>query len=182
MALAAVAMTFAFNLVPTRTEVGCYSDLSLDSDIYALVNVSGSATEACEEAWSGQFLTNPAVPRGEVPPLTGCINDVGVVVVFPTDNPGICNDLGLAGVAPGQSDRRLATIAGAIDDIDLFIAEVPCRPLDESAEGARRILRDRGLASWSVVIQGERPDRPCASLAVDTPSETIIIVAIPAEE
>ncbi|MFP4074534.1 MAG: hypothetical protein ACLFVZ_10890, partial [Actinomycetota bacterium] len=86
--------------------IACHQAVDLDSDI-AAAPVGGPATaDACVPVWEDGILVNPAVaPDDSVPPLTACVTERGTLAVFPTDNPRVCETLGLVYPEPsGQDD------------------------------------------------------------------------------
>ena len=175
----AIAMTFAFNLIATTTSVACFADNDVDADRLVIALSDSTDPNVCADPWIEGLFTLPGLAPGEVPPLTSCVNEAGALVVLPTDDPGVCEELGFAAASPSQPEQLFISVAAVVDELDAYIAAVPCRPLEDAADAARRILDEEGLDMWLVEITESTDGSLCASIAIDTPSETLLIVPIP---
>lgn len=81
------------------------TDSDLDADIAAAPAGGPAAAAACEPVWADGILTNPDInERGEIPPLTACVANNKSLAVFPTDDPTVCEDLGLSYPEPLEQD------------------------------------------------------------------------------
>jgi len=78
LALAAVAAGIYLTRQPTQISgIGCAADLGSDA-VYVVEPTGGLDPQRCVPLWVDGTITNPdIVPAGEVPPLTGCVNDAG---------------------------------------------------------------------------------------------------------
>jgi hypothetical protein len=178
LAVAAVAATTWVALVRdvSAVTVVCYATTSLDGDRVGVAASSAPSVAVCAEPWADGPLTNPDVNPGDIPPLTACVTDNGVLAVFPTDDPKVCDDLGLATPDPSQPTVGLGSAAAARDEIVAYVAGETCPSLEDAELRVRSILETHGLTDWTVEAQPQREDRPCASIAFDTDTRTVILV------
>lgn len=159
--------------------IACHQAVNLDSDI-AAAPVGGPATaEACIPVWEDGILENPDLaPTGSVPPLTACVTERGTLAVFPADNQDVCATLGLAHPEPTSQDtanqiRQLET------DLQAYFASTQCADMHEAETRVRNILDDAGFDTWTIQTQQASEERPCASIALSSDTETIHLVPIP---
>jgi hypothetical protein len=178
LAIAAVAATTwaALTRDVSAVTVTCYATTSLDGNRVGVVSENVPSVEACIDPWADGPLTNPDVSPGEVPPLSACVTDDGVLAVFPTDDLTVCADLGLAEQNPSQPTEGLASIAAARDAIVAYIAGEKCASIDDAEVQVRTILGGHGLTDWTIESQPPRVDRPCASISFDVDTQTVILV------
>ncbi len=112
-----------------------------------------------------------------VPPLTGCVNDAGTLIVLPTDNPKVCERLGMAVYTPPSKDTN------SMVDVENQLVEQINPHVCPSFDDARRIAEDAltaaGIDDWTVVVsQPPTHQRPCPSLAFDHTTRRILLVPI----
>ena len=178
LAIAAVAATTwaALTRDVSAVSVTCYATTSLDGDRVGVAPSDVPSVEACIDPWADGPLTNPAVSPGEVPPLSACVAEDGALAVFPTNDPTVCEDLGLAELNPSQPTDGLASIAAARESIVAYIAGEACASIDDAQVRIRTILDGHGLTDWTIESQPPRADRPCASIAFDVDTQTVIVV------
>ena len=180
--LAAVSVAATWLLtrdVTNPTAVVCYEEVSLDSDRAAAATGGDLDPSLCAAEWeSGPLVNEDIVDKGEVPPLVGCVTDQGVLAVFPTYDQGICEELGLAQPNPGSFSEGNDIRQLQEDLIDHF-SEQACQPMLAAEVDVREILDSSGFEDWQIRVGSSRPDRPCASHAVDPESKTIHLVPIP---
>lgn len=176
-ALFAIAAAWYAATRPVGTlSVTCYADTNLGSDRFGTIAGQTPSPAACNVAWQSGILTNPAVPDGTVPDLVGCVDDFGGLAVFPTDDPEVCTDLGLAVHEPDRSESRLDAVAAARREIADFIDSANCHPLDDTESAVRDILDTNGLDAWTIRRQPDRDGEPCGSVSYDIPGQTVYIV------
>ena len=86
--------------------------------------------------------------------------------------------LGLAHVDVAGGGNESGAIVRMQDAlVATFLAR--CVSESEAAHLARQELDRNGLSSWRVVVQpGFNPATPCASLAVEEPDRTVLIVPV----
>ncbi|MEN8040690.1 MAG: hypothetical protein ABFR95_04215 [Actinomycetota bacterium] len=180
VAFAALLLVAAAWLAATRSpsnlSVTCYSETRLDSDRHGTVASGQPDASGCAQFWENGTLTSPLISEGEVPPLVACVPPSGGLAVFPTSDPEICQDLGLA--EPLEPEVPLDAVASATEEVTDYIQESDCQPLDEAETEIRRILDQNGLDDWEITRGPDHPDRPCASVAYDIEGETIRLVPI----
>jgi len=178
LALAAVAAAVYLTRQPTQISgIGCAADLSLDA-VHVVEPTGGLDPQRCAPLWADGTITNPdIVPAGQVPPLVGCVNDAGTLIVLPTDDPGVCERLGMAAFAP-PSDAT-SSIIEVQDRLVEQINPQVCPSFDDAQRIAEQALDDAGIDDWTVVVSQAPTDRePCPSLAFDHTSREILLVPI----
>lgn len=180
LALTLIAATWII-LRPVTDPLGlsCYQTPDLEGNRVALPAGTDLDPQACTPLWENQTLTDPdIVPLGSVPPFQGCVTPTGGLAVFPTDDPAICNQLGLdppdpASLPAAEAIRRLN------DQLATHFSTQTCQPIDQAAQDVRRILDQAGFADWTITTSPASPDRPCASYALDNDNQTIHLIPIP---
>jgi hypothetical protein len=172
------AAWIVFHPISNPTAVTCYQAVSLDSDAVGIASGSTLDPSACVSAWEdGPLVNEEIVPRGTVPPLVGCVTDAGTLAVFPSDDPAVCEQLGLArpdseSIAPGE-------VVGDLQDaLTDYFATHQCVSIDQARDAVENILTDRGMSQWTIETGPAQPDRPCASFGMDPENTTIYLVPI----
>jgi hypothetical protein len=178
-AVLAAATWVALTRDVTEVSVVCYQSTDLNSDRVGIEPAVAPTVNLCVAPWEEGPLTNIAVTPGDIPPLTGCVTAGGVLAVFPTDDPTVCESLGLATPNPSQPPDRLDSIAQTEAEIVDYIAGEECVAPSEAEGRVRSILDDDGLKDWAITHQPTGTDRPCTSIAFDTAAETVILVPRP---
>ncbi len=180
-ALAAIAAgTLLLRPVSEPVGIACYDAPSLDAGRTAAASgVSADPVQACGDFWLDGTIANPAVsPVGVVPPLVACVDDVGSLSVFPTDDPDACQRLGLA--VPEPDSLPGAEVVRAVNDrLVAYFAGVDCAGLADATVEVRRILDEAGLAGWSIEAGPPTAERPCASFGLDAENQIVVLVPIP---
>ena len=172
-AVAIVLATAAFAVLRTSTvsdptAVSCLATADLDGDLVGLA-ASADPVEACRQLWIDRTLG-----AGDVPPLTGCVNDAGAAAVVPADG-AVCNRLGLDELEPGLSDEQQAVLKVSDSLIDLF--QRNCFEQDAAVAEARRQLDAASLVDWAVdVPEMFDPATPCAVTGVDIDNQRIFVI------
>lgn len=177
--LTAAAQWFGRTQDLSEIAVACFEEATTESSRVGTVAVGAPDVSICEEPWKDGVLTNPAVEPGEVPPLTGCVADMGAFWVFPTDDRHVCEQLGLAVPNPNQSTGEFDDLGAAREEIFVYLDSASCQPLDEAEALFRSILDSHGLTDWTIRRRPDHPERPCVSIAYDVPTETLILVPMP---
>ena len=177
--IAAVAMTFRFALQLSTPAVTCYEAVDLDSNRFGFGADGFPTVESCRSPWLDGTLQSADVAAGEVPPLTGCVTEAGDLAVFPSDEAGVCEALGLADLVPSQRQDGLSEIAMANERLNAVFLGSECIPFAEAEGTVRAILDESGLAGWSVEIDEQSRGLPCASYALDVSNQTVILIGIP---
>jgi len=162
---------FAFIRAATVSDplaISCMTTNKLDSDIVALGNAEDPVA-ACGELWESGVLGD-----GDVPALSGCVNDAGAAVVFPSSS-DICGQLGLAELEPGLTDQQRA-ITTLEDSLVTTFAD-DCFEQDAAVEEAQRQLDQAALDGWTVNVPEPFPaDAPCAVPGIDIEKQQIIVI------
>ncbi|NIA26325.1 MAG: hypothetical protein GWP04_12305 [Gammaproteobacteria bacterium] len=178
LALAAIAATFYLTRQPTQIAgIGCAQDLTGDA-IHVITPTGGLDPQQCASLWADGTITNPDLtPVGQIPPLVGCVNDTGTLIVIPTDDQGVCERLGMAVFAP-PSDATSSIIEVQDRLIEQINPQV-CPSFDDARRIAEEALADAGIDDWTVAVSQPRTDeRPCPSLSFDSASRRILLVPI----
>jgi hypothetical protein len=176
-ALAVTAAAFYLTREPSDARgISCYQEPSLDTHQVVVDSPLSLSPSECETLWIDGTLTNPAFAEQQVPPLIGCVNDIGGLGVFPSNDTGLCEHLGLAGYEqPANNDTT--TLHQRI--LDLFPSG-RCTTTSDAQLQIEEILSEMGFNDWSVRVSPEpSPERPCASLSFDAEGETVLLVPIP---
>lgn len=167
-----VLATAAFAFIRSSTvsdplAISCMATNEVDSDIVSLRNADDPVA-ACRELWETGVLGN-----GDVPVLSGCVNDAGAAVVFPSSS-DICGRLGLVELEPGLTDsqRSIASLEESL--IATFVED--CFEQDAALEEVQRQLDDAALDGWTVSSPEPFPtDRPCAAPGIDLDARQVIV-------
>jgi hypothetical protein len=169
----AMLSTAAFAVIRTErasdpTGIVCYRNADVDSDRAGLAaNVDPVA--ACVQHWDQEWSQGTAVP-----PLVACVNDGGVVAVFPGAD-GICAKLGLAELARGQTDEQSAVVALQDDLAAVFTAD--CYRQRPAIARAQELLKDSGLEGWTVQLaENFPPGLECAGPGVLPDTKTVLVL------
>lgn len=157
--------------------VVCYASVSLDSDRVVVDPQDSPDPSLCRAVWAQGPLADQADPPGSVPPLQACVNQEGTFVVFPSDDPAVCQRLGLA--TPAPSDDQLRSVQEVQRELVAYIEGNRCPTIDDAAAHAQELLDDAGLVDWTVERRPPTGERPCASISIDPDTNTIIVVPIP---
>lgn len=178
VAAAATAAAVFLTRQPTNPSgIGCFQAPSLDAIQFVVTPSEAIDPTECAPLWADGTITNPAiVPAGQIPALTGCVNETGTLTVFPTDDPAFCERVGMANYErpPGNDtvelNRRL---------VDLFLTS-GCLGIDDARVRVEEILTQSGFDDWTIVVSTPTtPERPCASLAFDADNHQINLVPVP---
>jgi len=178
LALAAAAAALYLTRQPTQISgIGCAADVGLDA-VYVVEPAGGLDPEQCAPLWADGTITNPdVVPAGKVPPLVGCVNDAGTLMVLPTDDPGVCERLGMAVYTPAAKDTD-----SMVDVRNRLVEQINpqvCPSFDDARRIAEDALADAGIDDWTVVVSRPPTDqRPCPSLSFDSSTRRILLVPI----
>lgn len=166
-----------FREAPKPLLVVCFDRVSLQAGQAAVPATPGDPTSSCVPLWrqGGQFAGSS---QGFVPPLTACVLPTGAVGIFPASGgQDPCSMLGLAHVDVGGSGESASIVRVQDALVAAFLAR--CVGESEAADLARQEMDRNGLSSWRVVVQpGFNPATPCASLAVEEPDRTVLIVPV----
>ena len=160
-------------------DIVCYQAVDLDSDRVGVGYGADVTAAACVRFWEDGTLTNPEFgPAGSVPPLAGCVSAAGSLAVFPSEDPNVCQDLGLADVDP-SSVPAAGEIRSLNDILVDYFASDGCVPIPRAVDDVRGILDTRGFANWTITETSGSSDRICASFSMEAENETVFIVPIP---
>ncbi len=173
------AALYATRSIDEPTAILCYQDVDVGSDIAAAPAGGPAIANACQQPWVDGTLTNPhVVEPGDVPPLTACVNDDGALAVFPTDNLGICEDLGMA--RPDTGDQGAADAVRQLEkDLITFALNNNCPSLQDAEVAARRSLDTNALNDWTIQPATPTDERPCVGFSVDSSRNAVVLVTEP---
>lgn len=179
-AIAAIGAAWIMTRPVTEShDIVCYQAADSNSDRVGVGYGDYVAAEACARFWADGTLTNPEFgPEGSVPPLVACVSAAGSLAVFPSEDPSVCQNLGLDSI-----DEASLPAADAIRDlndalVDYFLAD-PCIPIPWAVDDVRDVLDSRGFADWTLTRSAGSRQRPCASFSMEVETTTIFIVPIP---
>ncbi|MFQ5524110.1 MAG: hypothetical protein ACE5F5_11130, partial [Acidimicrobiia bacterium] len=178
LALATVAAAVYLTRQPTQISgIGCTEDLSGDA-VHVIEPTGGLDPQQWAALWADGTITNPGiVPPGEVPSLTGCVNDTGTLIVLPTDDQGVCERLGMATYLPPS--EAVTSIIGVQERLIEQINPHVCPSFDDAQRLVEQALADAGIDDWTVVVSQPPTDQqPCPSLAFDSATRRIMLVPI----
>ncbi len=178
LALAAIAAGLYLTRQPTQISgIGCTEDLTLDA-VHVVEPTDGLDPQRCAALWADGTTTNPDIaPPGQIPPLVGCVNDTGTLIVLPTNDQGVCERLGMA-VFASPSDATSSIIEVQDRLIEQINPQV-CPSFDDATRLAEQALADAGIEDWTVVVSQPPTDQqPCPSLAFDSATRQILLVPI----
>jgi hypothetical protein len=178
LALAATAATYLWLRPVANPVLTCFATVDTEADRVALATPGELAPQACALLWAEGSLSNPEVAPGSVPPLGSCVGPEGGLWVFPTDDPDLCDRMGLAAPDPASLPEAEA-IRLAINELVGYFATHRCQTIEQASADVRRILDQHRLDDWMVETTPETPDRPCASFSPDPDNRTIHLVPIP---
>ena len=158
--------------------VACFAQPSLTASRDVVESGDHGPIAACARLWGPDGAFN-SVGRPDLPPLFACLLDSGTVGVFPgAKGSDPCSALGLAAAEPGKKqgeDDGILAVKTALSEA--FTSR--CVDRDEAVSMAERVLADNGLADWQVRADLPFSEQdPCASLAVDIPGRTILLVPV----
>lgn len=154
--------------------VGCYAAAHPRGQVEVVAHDGRSPVELCAELWQhGAFGPDPA------PALQPCVLPSGTVAVVPGKQPETCAALGASPLEPpapgGEADvmaLREALVAAVMSE--------GCIEVPRAVELVERALAQGRFIGWTVqVTGGSGPDRPCATLGFDVPSERVLVVPGP---
>lgn len=143
------------------TQISCYSAAAALPTEQHSVPVAPDPVAACREVWaSGGFGEGR-----DVPPLTACVNEGGIIAVIPGDTQ-VCDRLGLANWSGALTDDEQRLVAFTDEISTLF--GLTCIEEGQAGERAREVLDKYGLQSWTVVDNdGYTSTRRCSAVGVD---------------
>ncbi len=179
--IAATAVTaWALNTrsATNPTSVLCYEAPSTTASAIEAPRAADPSADSCAPFWrDGVLPISSNRARGQVPPLVACVNDAGTLAVFPSDDAGLCADLGLADSAapPAGPDLTFELRQELVNAINAQ----SCLSINDAETFTLDTFRRLGADGWTVEPRPANQDRPCASLAFDEPNRTIILVPIP---
>lgn len=163
----------------TQPRMACYEAASLGADRVGLSNPQTLEASECAPIWEEGTLTNPAAAKpGETPPLTACVTEAGTVAVFPSDDPQLCQRLGLAYPEPNSANRQAPTLA-LQQALIAYFANEECIPLSQAQTEVAEILRRHGFKGWDTEVMPGPSDRPCASFSLNAEQHVVSIIPIP---
>lgn len=146
--------------------------------MHVIPPTGGLDPHQCAPLWADGTIVNPdVVPPGEVPPLTGCVNDTGTLIVLPTDDQGICARLGMA--VSGPASKATNSMVDVENRLVEQINPHVCPSFDKAQRIAETALADAGIDDWTVAVSQPPTDqRPCPSLSFDHVTNQILLVPI----
>lgn len=180
VALATIAAAWiVLRAISNPIAIGCYQAPTLDSNRVGVASGGRLDPSVCAPLWEEATLVNQDVaPAGSIPPLFGCVTDTGSLAVFPSDDPTLCEQLGLSppddqSIPEGEAIRQLN------DQLIAYFDNQACVPFDEAQQGVEDILEKTGFGDWTIEFMPGNPGHPCASFGLDSENQTIRVVPIP---
>lgn len=183
MALVIAALASAATWIVTRdtsnpSGVVCYEEASLQSTGVVVAANAPLDASLCTPLWAEGVLQNPAAETNTPPSLVACVNQQGVLVVFPASaNRDVCHDLNLARHESSTAEQSIIDLNTRLNRL---FNQAPCLELTDAKRRATEILRATGLEDWTVVEATAATDeRPCASYAIDASAQKVVLVPVP---
>ena len=181
LALAAIAAGVYLSRPPSQLNgVSCYSAAALDADFFVTLSADGGpgTVDDCVPLWLDGSLTNDAidVPE-EASDLTGCVSEVGQLLVFPSRDDGLCNRFGLAvAEKPTGVEEQIKISNGLVD----FFGGAGCITMEDAESKVREILLSSSEGDlWNLEVDDPTEEWPCASYSLDAEKRRIVLVPIP---
>ena len=169
-----VLATAAFAVLHTSpatepTTIACAATDDPQGDVVGVAGASDPVA-ACAELWSDGTLGT-----GPVPPLAGCVNDNGAVVVLPGGASSVCSQAGLDLLdLDADNGENLDVLAVEEHLIDTFLND--CYGQDDALAEVRRILDEAGFVDWTVTLAEDFPDGlNCAGISVDSSEHRVTV-------
>jgi hypothetical protein len=165
-----------YHKVTEPSLVVCYQDASLEANRAGVPPATSGPVRVCQGLWQsgGAFFS----PGHSPPALVACVLDNGAIGVFPEDgDPDACQELGLATFEPAHGDGTDA-VAVLQNDLAPHFLDA-CVGSEQATELAQAALRRLGLTGWQTAVSAPFTDQaPCASLALDSSSQTVYLVPV----
>jgi hypothetical protein len=120
----------------------------------------GDLATFCNQAWESGSITAP--PPGPAPSSwVACVSDQEGVDVFPGNDPGLCDLLGLQPVPPDYYERsqQFSSLQG---DLFSLFPDTGCESATEASTTTRQVLNAHGYSTWKVRTGGFGELTPCA--------------------
>lgn len=156
------------------TGVICYDSPSQHHGV--VVTATGeSPIELCAREW-----TNGQLGHGEAPALVGCVGAGGASAVYPSDDPTLCDQLGLGVLDPVIPPEQLAIIAFT-NDITDQLGTMGCVDQATLTQLIEAQLHDKGLDDvYTIkVLRATNAAEPCAVMGANPADHTIEILPVP---
>lgn len=180
--VAAVAAAWALlSAEPTSTEgILCHQSTELRGDVYVLppADVSDFTASACAAVWERGDLTLPGLEAGEVPPLQGCVDALGILSVYPTDDESICAKFDQRVADPVTESELGAVLELQRRLVDEYSLGMTCMPFADAEQLARDTIAELDL-DWVVVVGTATEDRPCATWSFVDEDKKVLLVPSP---
>ena len=148
--------------------IGCYAAPRLDADTSVVEADGRDPVTVCAEAW-------PNLGGPSVPPLVACAMGQ-VVAVFPSDDPGICQHLGLDPLPADYKEAAGKFVSMRDDLINRFASDDRCVTETEGRQIARDVLDEHGFIDWSIHGGTFSDAEPCAELWFDSDKKIVGLV------
>jgi hypothetical protein len=157
--------------------ITCYAEPSRNADRAGVAPSWPTAIETCAQAWRDGRIGRP--PQ-EPPALVGCVFENDVVGVFPSDDPGLCDRLGLDRHDPSQRFDSDPAVILARRIADHHRA-VGCPDAATKEAFIRQQFADLGLTNWKVRPLTSPPPRPglCTTGVVDSKGRAVALAYAP---
>ncbi|MCU1389965.1 MAG: hypothetical protein JWL72_3303 [Ilumatobacteraceae bacterium] len=152
--------------------VTCYREASFSSAAVVLGGFpAGRPVEACAAAWNDPTFADVPAPH-----LVACVAASGKVDVFPSDDAGVCQRLGL-GSLPLTVSTDEAALSQFADSLTSRLGLAGCIDEARLREIVTEELAAANLDGFTFVTTGAASaDRPCAVEGIDVASRTIPII------
>lgn len=178
VAIALAAATWAV----LRTEATSAQSYSCVTDgVFSIMpNYGESPIEQCADLWaSGQMVTGVT----EVPPLVGCIDGIGAVMVIEGSDDSAC---AAAGMAPWTPDPAYADAGEAIRDARISFHDRAiatgnrCVTVDDWRDA---LAEQPGTRGWRITVDQIEPSRHCYDPGpIDPTTRTIELIGVPGDD
>ena len=154
------------------TTMICYGQADVDSSEKHQLPSAADPVAACRELWDAG-LFGP----GEVPNLTACVTDTGVVAVIPGGEQ-VCGDLGFA-IWSGTFEVRNLTQVTFSDELTATF-RTTCYSQSAAISAAQKLLDKYELDDWTIATNNNWTNTlPCTASGINPESKSVTLGSRP---
>jgi hypothetical protein len=161
-----------YGKVDQLTVVSCYDAATGDSSVQEEIPTDDDPVAACRAFWeSGRF------GNGEIPPLTACVTDSGIIAVIP-GNQQVCAALGytLWSGSLTEDERNLIAFS---DELSMTFLET-CYSQSAAETATKALLAKYGLNDFTIATNDNWTNAlPCTASEVHFESKSVTLGARP---
>lgn len=175
LVMAVGAGAYALRSPQSFASLGCYAEPDREANVTVVSTDERDPVDVCAELWAAGQVG----PTTQVPALTACVGDTGGAIWVLPGADGVCDGLGLERVADGgTADPGAPRVPELRDALVAQYDSGECRDAEEARGLAEAELDEGGFDGWTVVVR-EFAATDCASFALDTVEQSVLITGIP---